>query len=373
MEIKTKNIIDFFEREFSSKNREYEWDSNGIQLLVHDKKISKIVFALDPTDDSIDYAIKMGCELLVTHHPFFFRPIKHIDFSTVIGNKIVKCIRNELNLLSYHTVLDRADYSLNDFIADKLGAEVISGFTDFRQESYYKFVVYVPKGYETKIIDAIDVAGGGKIGNYSKCTFYAEGTGTFLPGENTNPFLGKVGELEEVNEYKLETIVKGKYLQKLINNVLSVHPYEEVAYDVYKLEMGEEYSLGRICRFKSEITLDEFFNMLSEKLNIENIRYNYMFGNKKFDKFAIVTGSGASLWKDCIKHGVTVLLTGDMKYHDALDASEHGVTIVDIGHFESEMLFMKHIADIIASRFSIETLYYENKCKIKNWRRNNAR
>ncbi|KAA0259426.1 Nif3-like dinuclear metal center hexameric protein [Deferribacter autotrophicus] len=372
MEIKTKNIINFFEKEFSSKSRQYEWDSNGIQLLVHDKKISKIAFALDPTEDSIDYAIKMGCELLITHHPIFFRPIKQIDFSSVVGNKIIKCIKNELNLLSYHTVLDRADYSLNDYIAEKISAEVISGFTDFGQEPYYKFVVFVPKGYETKIIDAIDAAGGGKIGNYSKCTFYTEGTGTFLPGENTSPFLGEIGKLEEANEYRLETIVKGKNLQKLIDAVLSVHPYEEVAYDVYKLEMGDEYSLGRICKFNKEMPLNDFLKILAEKLNIENIRHNQESEDIKFSKFAIVTGSGASLWKECLKSGVTVLLTSDMKYHDAVDAYEHGVTIVDIGHFESETIFMKYIADIVAKKFSIETLYYENKCKIKSWRHNNA-
>lgn len=372
MEIKTKDIIRFIENDFTSLNRQYEWDSNGIQIFAHDKKISKIVFTLEPTKDAIEFAIKEGCELMITHHPLFFRPLKYLDFSTPIGEKIIKCVKHGVNLLSYHTVLDRADYSLNDYLAELIGARVISGFTDFGKEEYYKLVVYVPRGYENKIIDAIDNAGGGKIGNYSKCTFYTDGIGTFLPEEGTNPFIGKIGRLEEANEYRLESIVKKKYLNSVINAVLSVHPYEEVAYDVYKLEIGDQFSLGRVCSFDEKVGFYDFFSILADKLGIENIKHNNPGDDFAFEKFAVVTGSGASLWKDCKNQNIKVFLTSDMKYHDAVDAYENGVYIIDIGHYESEFIFMNYLSSLIAKKFNVKTIAYKNKVKINHWRLNNA-
>jgi len=372
MEIKTKDIIRFFENDFSYLSRQYEWDTNGIQIIVHDNNISKIVLSLEPTIDAIEFAIKEGCELMITHHPLFFRPIKRVDIYNPIGKKISLSVLNQLNILSYHTVLDRADYSLNDYIADVVGAKVLRGFADLEKESFYKFVVFVPKGYENKVIDAIDAAGAGKIGNYSKCTFYTEGTGTFLPEEGTSPFLGKIGKLEEAHEYRLETIVRKKDLEKVLKSVLAVHPYEEVAYDIYKLEMGEEYSLGRVCGFDKEIEFTQFLKLLSEKFNLNNISHNNSGENFSFDKFAVVTGSGATFWKECKKQNIKVLLTGDMKYHDAVDAYENGVVIVDIGHYESESIYMNYLAKLLEEKFKVKTIVYKSKLKINHWRPDNA-
>jgi len=115
------------------------------------------------------------------------------------------------------------------------GFEPIGGFLE---EPAYKVVVFVPEGHEDAVRDAMSRAGAGHIGNYSHCTFQAPGQGTFLPLEGTHPYLGDVGKLEKASEFRLETIVRHRKLKKVIEAMLDVHPYEEVAYDVYRLENG---------------------------------------------------------------------------------------------------------------------------------------
>lgn len=101
---------------------------------------------------------------------------------------------------------------------------------------YFKLVVFVPTSYLETVRKVICHAGAGKIGkNYDNCTFYTFGTGTFRPLKGAKPFIGKKGKVERVREARLETIVAGKYLKKVISAMRKAHPYEEPAFDVYPL------------------------------------------------------------------------------------------------------------------------------------------
>ena len=101
---------------------------------------------------------------------------------------------------------------------------------------YYKLVVFVPRSHLEKVRSAVCRAGAGKIGQkYDNCTFYAFGTGTFRPLSGAKPFIGKRGKIERVSEVRLETIVAGKDIRKVIAALKKSHPYEEPAFDVYPL------------------------------------------------------------------------------------------------------------------------------------------
>jgi len=367
MSVDIINILNFFERNFSDLTRQYEWDNSNRQIIVDYGKVKKVALALDPTKKVIKQAIDKGCELLITHHPLFFGKINSITKGNLLSDKIIIAIQNKLNIASYHTNLDLADFSLNDYLADKLDAQVVDGFIKEGSEKYYKFVVYTPVGYENKIIEAFDLSGAGQIGNYKKCTFSTIGTGTFEPGDNTKPFIGEQGVLEEVKEARIETIVPEKNLMKLVNNVINAHPYEEVAYDIYPIEISKNYSLGRVCKLSSKTDLKTFIDYISKKLKCK-IKYNFIDDNLFFDKFAVVTGSGASLWKHCKQKGIKVFLTGDLKHHDALDAKEEGVVIIDAGHYSTEKIFMEYIKKVLETKFEIEVIIIDEEESIKIWR-----
>ena len=360
------DAISYLEKTISPLNRQLDWDNSGKQLYFGNKKISKIALALDASAEAINIAINKGCGLLITHHPLFFDSFRSIDFSEGCSKKILDAIINRLSIISFHTNFDVANFNLSDYIASLLGAEKENPLEITGTESFYKFVVYVPSGYEDKIIDAIDETGGGTIGNYRKCTFSSQGTGTFEPQEGTDPFIGEKGRLERVNEYKLETIVNEANIEGLIKKVVAVHPYEEVAYDVYKLENKISYGIGTCCSFKNPLEFSTLLGLLKSVFQVKNIRTNNSIkSDLLINKFCIVAGSGATYWRNCKNLGYNILITGDLKHHDAIDAYENGITIIDIGHFEIERIYMNYIAEILSKKFDIDIIVINESSPIK--------
>lgn len=99
-----------------------------------------------------------------------------------------------------------------------------------------KIVVFVPETHTDAVREAIGKAGAGKIGNYSYCTFSLKGVGRFKPEQGADPHIGEIGKFEEVVEERIETICPRENLEGVIAAIREVHPYDEVALDVYPLE-----------------------------------------------------------------------------------------------------------------------------------------
>ncbi len=98
-----------------------------------------------------------------------------------------------------------------------------------------KIVVYVPLKDADMVREAIGKAGGGKLGKYNFCSFSTKGVGRFKPQDGANPHIGTVGKLESVDEERIEVTCSDDIVKKVITAIKRVHPYEEVAMDVYKL------------------------------------------------------------------------------------------------------------------------------------------
>jgi hypothetical protein len=98
-----------------------------------------------------------------------------------------------------------------------------------------KLVVFVPAEALDAVRDAVFAAGAGRIGQYERCSWYAEGTGTFLGGEGTSPTLGERGREEHVPEFRLETVFPADRHDEVLAALCAAHPYEEPAFDVYQL------------------------------------------------------------------------------------------------------------------------------------------
>lgn len=107
---------------------------------------------------------------------------------------------------------------------------------------FVKIVVFVPEPDADKVREALGKAGAGKIGNYNFCSFSTKGTGRFMPEQGANPHIGKIGDLELVEEERIETVCSRDILPSVITAMKAAHPYEEVAYDIYALEnpVGEK-------------------------------------------------------------------------------------------------------------------------------------
>ena len=347
--MKLKSLIKTIEAKYPT-NLAYDWDNVGLLVGDIEEEISKVLVCLEANEAIVEEAINNNVNLIVTHHPFIFGKMKKITTSDFKGKLIHKLIKNNIAVYSMHTNFDIAFDGLNDYFMEVMGFENSNILDVTNTETLYKIVVYVPKTHEDKVRKALDKSGAGHIGNYSDCTFNTDGKGTFKPLEGTNPFIGELDKLEVVDEVKIETIVPQRILGGVINSMVKAHPYEEVAYDLYKLEnKGNSVGLGRIASLKESMSLKELSMMIKEKLNMDALR---VVGNldANIKKVAVVTGSGADLAKKAQRSGADVLITGDVKYHDAQDAVDAGMCIIDCNHFESEDIFkdvMKRFLDDI--------------------------
>jgi hypothetical protein len=100
---------------------------------------------------------------------------------------------------------------------------------------FVKLVVFVPVTHADQLRAALGDAGAGSIGNYTHCSFSVRGIGRFRPGPGANPFLGRIGEIEEVEEERVEVIVERARIKETVAAMRRAHPYEEPAFEVYSL------------------------------------------------------------------------------------------------------------------------------------------
>lgn len=351
MSIKCQTIMDKLEQ-LAPKRLAEKWDNVGLQIGDPRADIYKVLVSLDLTKEVLQEAIEHKANMIITHHPFIFKPLKHIRLDLSSGEIIKKLIQNNINIYTAHTNLDKAENGLNDMLAEKLSLRDLEVLSPTDRDLLYKIVIFVPKGYEDKIKNVMGNIGAGFIGNYSNCTFQILGTGTFKPLEGTNAFTGDIGKIEQVEEYRIETIVTQKDLSKTIKALINAHPYEEVAYDIYPLEnKGNSYGLGRIGRLEKGLSYSEFLNTIKNSLNLKHLK---IAGVKKdyIKKIAICSGSGSEFMHKAAMQGVDAYITGDIKYHEAQQAKILDILVVDASHFATEIIVMDGLKKYLDEEFA---------------------
>ncbi|MHA6483747.1 Nif3-like dinuclear metal center hexameric protein [Paenibacillus sp. strain BS8-2] len=354
-------VVQLMER-LAPKHYAVENDKIGLQLGTLGKPIHKIVVALDVTEAVVDEAITAGADLIIAHHAIIYRPLAKLDTSTPAGKLYEKLIKNDIAVYISHTNLDVAKGGINDWLADQVGIlpEDRQSLEEVHTDKIYKLVVFVPETHQEIVLNAIMHAGGGHIGDYSHCSFISKGTGTFMPEEGSTPFIGTQHKLERVNEVRIETIVPHSVHRKVISAMLKAHPYEEVAYDLYPIELkGRVFGLGRAGKLEHSTTLGELANQLKQAFDVPMLR---VVGDPDtpIHKAAVLGGSGGRYVRHARFAGADVLITGDIDYHTAHDALADGMTIIDAGH-NIEKVMKKKLAswltnELKAAKYSTEVV-----------------
>lgn len=324
-----------------------EWDNCGLQVGRMDQPVKKIVTALDPLPAVVDYACSVKADLLITHHPLIFRAIKSVDSSIYPGNVITQAVKNSLSIYAAHTSLDSAKGGLNDVFAERMGLKKTRVLGRMAGEPFVKLVIFTPLDHRERILTALSETTAGIIGDYTCCSFSSSGQGRFKPGVFSEPFSGSPGEIDTIDEFRIESLVKKKDVENVVKHVRKVHPYEVMAYDVYPL-FGTEHSdgLGRIGYLDHPVSLDDFIRQVKERLGVERIKIagqrDTMVGC-----VALCTGSGSSMVNDFLKSSADVFVSGDLSYHDARHVEDAGKTLVDVGHFASEIIMAEAMGEKI--------------------------
>ncbi|HBM81325.1 MAG TPA: Nif3-like dinuclear metal center hexameric protein [Clostridiaceae bacterium] len=351
MSVKCKQIIDIAE-EVAPAYLAMKYDNVGLLIGDENSMISSILISLDINEKVIDEAIEDKCNMIISHHPLIFNPLKSINVRDPKGKMIHKLINNNINVYAAHTNLDCASNGINDFLMRKLDLENVELMGRCYREKYYKVAVYVPEDFSDKVREAMCSAGAGAIGKYRNCTYNISGEGTFMPLAGSSPFIGNVGHTEHVRETKVETITDSKRLNTVISAMLGAHPYEKPAYDIYLLENDfKTYGLGRAGYLDKEIRFGDLCERVKKMLNIEYLRAT---GNieKTVRKVGICSGSGSDLIEEAFNIGCDAFITGDITYHHACDAENMGMCLIDAGHFETENADMPEFCRIIKGKIT---------------------
>lgn len=351
-EVNGHQVIEVFEQ-FSPKRYAMEGDKIGLQVGDLSRKVTSVLVTLDVTPEVVDEAIKKDAQLIIAHHPPIFRPLGKLESGTIFE----KLIKHDISVYAAHTNLDVATGGVNDLLSDALGLSNTKVLVPTYETPLKKLVVFVPEENAEELRKALGDAGAGFIGNYSHCSFSINGEGRFLPGYGTNPHIGGAGKLETVNEQRVETIYPVSLEKQVLKAMFTTHPYEEVAYDIYPVDVkGETLGLGRIGTLEKPMTLKEFGEHVKKVLDVSMVR---VVGNlnDEIRKVAVLGGDGNKYYKSAIRQGADVYVTGDMYFHTAQDALQDGLNIVDPGHHVEKVMIKgvaKKMSEIVPKQWDVQ-------------------
>jgi len=341
------------------------WDNVGLQLGDPAAQVSRIMVALDPGSPAIEAAIEARCNLLVTHHPFIFTPLKKISGADETGRLTIRALKNDLAILSLHTNYDIAPGGVNDLLAARLGVLGALPLRITGAQEQLKLVVFVPQGFEARLLEAL-APFQARIGNYRDCSFQGEGVGRFTAQAGAQPFVGTVGKPQQEPESRLELLVSKERLSGAVAALKGAHPYEEPAFDLYPvLNQGATRGLGRIGVLAEATTAGAFALQVKEVLAASGVRLVGEAG-RRVTKVALCGGSGASLLHEAARKGADLLVTADVKYHEAREAEALGIAVLDAGHFATELPMVRGLADALvraleAKKFETEVVAYQGE------------
>lgn len=336
-----------------------EWDNVG--LLVGDPrwKTQGAVIAIDLTAEALETARQKGWRLILNHHPCLF-PKGRGPHRLVPGqgrattDLVFEAIRSGIAVAALHTNFDRCALEVVAAISQALKATPKGRLLSKGSGSLVKLAVFVPRAHAEAVRTAVCEAGAGVIGNYDQCTFAVGGRGTFRGNDTTKPFLGKPGKLEQAEEIRLETIFPRGMEKPVLKALRQAHPYEEIAYDLYAVEQSPApkgvvrgLGYGFWGDFEKPVRLPVALARIRKAFGVKGERLTRATprGRRNPDlikRIAYSPGKG-DFASAALAAGCDLYVTGEVAYHDALEAARQGLHIVELGHRQSERYFLEVI------------------------------
>lgn len=326
-----------------------DFDNSGLQVGDVSREATAALLSLDVTESVVDEAVSLGCNLIISHHPLAFKPFKSLTGRTYVERCMIKAIKHDIVVYAAHTNLDNAWQGVNFKLAEMLGLQQLRMLSP-QKDALLKLVTFVPESHAEYVRNALFNAGAGNIGNYDSCSFNLHGEGTFRANESATPFVGDVGKLHFEKEARIETVLPKFRQADVLRALLSVHPYEEPAYDFYPLKNDwAQAGSGVVGVLPEPVPEQEFLYLLKDVFNLPTIRHTKL-QNREIHDVALCGGSGAFLIPEAITYGADAFITGEARYNDFYDVDSRLLLAV-VGHYESEICTKEIFFDIISKKF----------------------
>jgi dinuclear metal center YbgI/SA1388 family protein len=343
-----KDVIDYLEA-FAPPSYQEDYDNAGLLTGNAMAEVSGVLVTLDCIEAVVEEAILQQCNLIVAHHPTIFRGLKKITGQTYVERTIIKAIKNDIAIYAVHTNLDHVQTGVNKRIAERIGLKNVK-ILQPKKDTLVKLVTFIPREKTGDVMNALHQAGAGDIGNYKNCSFQVIGEGAFMPTEGAQPHLGKVNQLERVEEVRAEVIFPKHRSPAVLRALKQSHPYEEVAYYLSELiNENQEVGAGMIGELDHEMEPIEFLGRLKKAMNTTCIRHTAPLKNIR--KVAVCGGAGSFLLSAAKAQNADIFVSADFKYHEFFDADQK-IMIADVGHYESEQFTKDLLQEVLKEKFT---------------------
>lgn len=334
-------------------SRAADWDAVGTVAGDPDQQVSSILLAVDPVQAVVDEAIADGVDLVLTHHPLWLRGVTSMSASTPKGRVVHDLIRHGIALHTCHTNADSPALGVSESMALALGLSELRPLDPDPAPPIDAWVVYVPTVDADRVVSAMHAAGAGAIGNYEQVFFGSEGVGSFRPVSGAAPAIGTVGEVEHVQERRVELVAPPHLREAVRSAMTAAHPYEEVAHQVLEIQCGpDDRGSGRIGVLAEPTTLGEFARVVTAALPAHHSA-NRIAGDldRTIRTVAVCGGSGDFLLGTASAQGADVYVTSDLRHHPV---SEHleagGCAVIDVPHWSAEWTWLPVAAQAVRDR-----------------------
>jgi len=345
--MKAKEIINILES-WAPLSFQENYDNSGLILGDPETEIKGLMISLDATLAVIAEAVNNQCNMIISHHPLIFKGIKNITPEQHSYAVIKNALDQNVLIYALHTNLDNHGEGLNHYLGTKLGLKDIRVLSP-KRDLLNKLVTFCPVDYAEKVRDALFKSGAGHIGNYDCCSFNVSGHGTFRASEKATPFVGKKNSFHTEKEIRMEVIFPSYIETQIIRTLMEVHPYEEVAYDIYRLANAyPKAGAGIIGMLPTKVDEMELLSRIKKIIKIPVVRHSIIHARQVIH-VALCSGAGAMLLPDVISSGGEVFLTSDLKYHE-FQSCPNSLLLVDIGHYESECWMRELVRDFLIKK-----------------------
>jgi dinuclear metal center YbgI/SA1388 family protein len=345
------------------------WDNVGLLWGDPVAIVDRVMTCLTVTSATAAEAIQERAGLIVSHHPVLFREVKKIRADLPETAPLWALARSGIAIASPHTAFDNTPDGINDILCRRLGLVDVGPLrrkTTNPKDSLaavrsFKVVVFTPDPEREAVSSAAFAAGAGRIGAYEECSFAIPGEGTFFGTDQANPTVGTRGRRETVCELRLEFVCPAHQLAAVIAAIRANHSYEEPAIDIYPLhettsEGPAAVGSGRIGNFVEPRLLANLAVFVGETLGRVAVA---MVGepDRPVRRVAVACGAGDDFLKDAADTGADVLLTGEARFHRALEAEARGIGLLTAGHYATERLGIEELAQKITLAFPTLTVW----------------
>ena len=330
-----------------------DWDVVGPVCGSADIDVTRVLLAIDPTQEVVSEALALGAQMIVTHHPLHLSGIH----SVTPGSVLERCIQSGLALDTVHTNGDVARPGTSDALWSAIG---LPGSPDVLEPDPAEVLdlihVYVPSADREALTKTLSAAGAGRIGDYAECAYWVEGTGQFMPLLGSNPAVGTSGSLTAVREARVEVVCAPTQTAGVIAAMLSAHPYETPAYGVTSIRQHHSRGFGRIGDIPA-IALGALSSQVVSGLPATEGGVR-VAGHPAHEitRVAVAAGSGDDAIESAAAHGAQVLITSDLRHHRSRDALDLGLSLLDVSHWAAEWPWLAHPARAISEATNLEVV-----------------